>query len=191
MKSLLLTCLFFLAHISVSGQIKIEKEERIKPQEVPKKAPDWISQNFSDIKRIKWFKQIEDNYQSYEAKFKSNGLRFSVEFENTAVLKNVEIETEFDKILSPAKEMLTKKLEEKFIKFKFKKIQFEYLPANLAFQNFSEKIKTPLPVPDFYEIELVGKTPEETKLYEARFDALGKLVQMREIKNAIALNLKY
>lgn len=187
----LISFVVFLISLSTFAQVKNEKEERVNAIEVPEISPRWILQTFACEKKIKWYKQTENDYQIFEAKFKFNGKRLSIEFETNGVLKNVEIETKPHEILSPARNEILKNFDETFTKFKIKKTQFEYLPLNNALVEFFKKIKNPLPQPDFYEIEVLGKTQNGVQLYEARFNALGQLVQMREIQTTTAINLKY
>ena len=78
-------CLFFslISH----AQTKNEKEERINKEDFPNNALEVTDHIPAHAKRLRFYKETDGEKQSFEAKFKLNKLRYSVEFNTNGELE--------------------------------------------------------------------------------------------------------
>ena len=68
----------FVYSFSGISQVKYEKERRVKVEEVPSEALNFM-QEFLPEKKVKWFYEEGTFGNSYETKFKKNGFKYSIE----------------------------------------------------------------------------------------------------------------
>ena len=73
-----------------TAQHKYEREQRISSEIIPQSAQNFIDSIGSDSK-IKWYKEVSLNEVTFEAKFKHNKKKFSVEFDTLGTLQDVEL----------------------------------------------------------------------------------------------------
>jgi len=184
------TSLFFILQINASAQQKFERESRLKPAKVPPEALQFIEAVEMNT-RWKWY--FEENLEgnSVEAKTKYNGRRYSVEFDTTGIIQDIEVETKWQEMDEHIRSNISESLDSLFTRHNIIKIQIQYSaekPVLLAILNnkaeFSEsRIQ--------YEIEVKGKETGRPKLYELTFTELGKLTDISEIIFRNTDNLEY
>ncbi|MDD4108082.1 MAG: hypothetical protein PHH93_05115 [Prolixibacteraceae bacterium] len=184
------TSLFFILQINASAQQKFERESRLKPDNVPPEALQFIKAVEMNT-RWKWY--FEENLEgnSVEAKTKYNGRRYSVEFDTTGIIQDIEVETKWQEMDEHIRSNISESLDSLFTRHNIIKIQIQYSaekPVLLAILNnkaeFSEsRIQ--------YEIEVKGKETGRPKLYELTFTELGKLTDISEIIFRNTDNLEY
>lgn len=164
------------------SQVKVEREHRIKKNQFPEAAHDFIKEKLKDAKKIRFYKETDTTKISYEAKFKKDKLHYSVEFDESGKLEDIEILiTEVD-VPEDSWSNIAKFLEEKFDKHKIRKIQQQYpitsdekaeTTLKNAFQN--------LLIPSLnYEIMVRGKIQDNHADFEILFGAEGDFIKMRE-----------
>ncbi len=73
------------------SQVKVEREHRIKKNQFPDAAHDFIKEKLQDAKKIRFYKETDTTKISYEAKFKKDKLHYSVEFDESGKLEDIEI----------------------------------------------------------------------------------------------------
>ena len=107
------------------AQEKYEKESRIKQKNVPSKALLFIdSLNFKN--KIKWYKEEGLYRKSFEAKFKYNKARYSVEFDTLGNIEDLEIEVDWEDLKSNISDSISLQLKIDCIKHKIVKVQKQY-----------------------------------------------------------------
>ncbi|WP_297705558.1 hypothetical protein [uncultured Eudoraea sp.] len=164
------------------SQIKVEREHRIKKNQFPEAAHDFIKVKLQNAKKLRFYKETDTSKISYEAKFKKDKLYYSIEFDESGKLEVIEILIKEVDVPEDSWSKITKFLNEKFNKFKIRKIQQQYPIAsdqnvettlNNAFQN--------LLIPSLnYELLVRGKIHDEHADYEILFGAEGDFIKMRE-----------
>ncbi|MGB5360036.1 MAG: hypothetical protein WBN20_13420 [Eudoraea sp.] len=164
------------------SQIKVEREHRIKKNQFPEAAHDFIKEKLKDAKRIRFYKETDTTKISYEAKFKKDKLHYSIEFDQSGKLEDIEILIKEIDVPEDSWSKITTFLKEKFDKYKIKKIQQQYpvtsdepteTTLNNAFQN--------LLIPTLnYEIMVWGKIQDNHADFEILFGAEGGFIKMRE-----------
>ncbi len=181
-RSLLLLILVLFQFSIVNSQVKVEREHRIKKNQFPETAHDFIKEKLQDAKRIRFYKETDTAKIRYEAKFKKDKLYYSIEFDQSGKLENIQILIKELDVPDDSWAQITKFLNEKFNKFKIRKIQQQYpitsaesaeTTLNSAFQN--------LLIPSLnYELMVRGKIQDDHADFEILFGAEGDFIKMRE-----------
>ena len=165
-----------------SAQNKYEQESRIDKADFPNSAYLLIEDYLKDAKRVRFYQEIDSTKKSYEAKFKKGRLHYSVEFDESGKLEDVEFIIKEQDVPNDTWGTILFYLDENHAKYRIKKIQQQYplldgqsekkLLHN-AFQN--------LILPEVnYELIFSAKKDKEFQEYEALFDAEGQLIQIRK-----------
>jgi hypothetical protein len=91
---LILSTLFPLL---LSGQIKMEREYRIRKDTIAENACIFINQSgfLEEKTRVKWYREESKDGNSYEAKFKQNGREFSIEFNMKGELEDADAKHQY------------------------------------------------------------------------------------------------
>ncbi|MBU2947877.1 hypothetical protein [Zobellia uliginosa] len=175
-KSLLFLMLFvFLSTGTTFAQIKSEREHRIKKSQFPENARLFLHQKLVNAKRIRFYKEIDGNKVSYEAKFKKDRLRYSIEFNTEGILEDIEIEIQPVDIPNDTYTKITKYLENNFKKFRVKKIQQQYISDGEDIDQTLKEAFQNLMLPSIkYELVVNGKKEKEFEQFEILFNADGK-----------------
>ncbi|UCD60587.1 MAG: hypothetical protein JSV59_11995 [Flavobacteriaceae bacterium] len=179
---LLLTIMALFQYSLGFSQVKVEREHRIKKNQFPEAAHDFIKDKLNDAKKIRFYKETDTTKITYEAKFKKDKLHYSVEFDESGKLEDIEILIKEVDVPKDSWSNITKFLREKFDRYKIRKIQQQYpvtsnetaeTTLNNAFQN--------LLIPSLnYEIMVRGKIHDNHADFEILFGAEGDFIKMRE-----------
>lgn len=173
---------FCLLSLQILAQTKIEKEVRVKENEVPEKALESIQENVKSKTKVKWYFQQDDEKEVYEAKFKQFGKQFSVEFLPSGRIYNVEIVINKRNIKKPIYQSIVSEIDRLFEDFSIVKIQKEYLGDADDLDDIIEDNEVDDDLDQRFEIEVNGKIDNNRHLYELIFDGSGKLLKQRKIK---------
>lgn len=171
MRTILILVAFFLTSSYTYSQSKIEIEERIEKKEIPLSAQNFIDSLYF-FSKIKWFVEQEYNKKTYEAKTKSKGKKYSIEFDSLGQIEDIELEIKWNQIPISTQNEILKKLNTDFEKHKIKKIQIQYTGKAtdlISFQISTENLTIK------YEIVLKGQKKSKTSFYEYLFSAKGEL----------------
>lgn len=173
---------FFIYLPSLSGQNKYEKEYRISSDIVPPSALNYV-EKFNFEKKVKWYREENLTLASIEAKTKRNKQRYSIEFDTTGQLQDLEIEIDFETINAPAQKAICDALSQEFDRYKFEKIQQQYAGNAAAILAYflEEKMHISPEIIIQFEIVLEGKTADKVNLYECTFSQQGSLISKRRI----------
>jgi len=160
---------------SIFAQYKYEQEHRIKKEQFPTKAQEILDQHLENVKRLKFYKETDSVKISYEAKFKKDKLWYSMEFDASGNLEDIEIIIKPVDIPSDVLTNISTYFNKTYEKHRIKKIQQHYPTSETesskqtirnAFQN--------LLLPTIrYEIVVAGKKDNNYLEYEILFDAQG------------------
>ncbi|MGB3151844.1 MAG: hypothetical protein WBB27_14395 [Maribacter sp.] len=180
--SAFLFLVFLFSLFIANSQNKYEREYRIKKSQFPNEAIQLISGKLKDVKRLKFYKETDSAKTSFEAKFKKDRLWYSVEFDESGILEDIEITIKPVDVPSDAYKAIIKYLDKDFSKYRIKKIQQQYLVSEIetlettiknAFQN--------LILPSInYELIIGGKKEKEYFDYEILFNSDGKFISIRK-----------
>ncbi len=174
--------IFLLVGGSVFGQTKREREYRIDLEEFPSSSYKILQPYLEDAKRIRFYKEEDGEKQSFEAKFKKGRLKYSVEFDSTGQLEDVEFIIKENDFPSDVLRSVEAYLSNEFKKHRIKKMQQQYFndsqgPAKTlrnAFQN--------LLIPELrYELIVNGRGKGPWRSFELLFDSEGNHISTRTI----------
>lgn len=172
-----------------TAQQKSEREYRIKVDEVPVNAQEYI-QNNSFPKKIKWYRELGINTSSYEAKTKINNHKFSIEFNNDGVLEDIEITIKWSDVPAALKAQITTVIKSKSDKHRIKKIEYQIVER----PDLLTRLTTATDFTAFKpNIELIVQERLDGvyNTFEYQFDFNGKLRSKREIIEHDAHNIEY
>lgn len=164
------------------AQNKYEREYRIRKDQFPPNAKALLDDNVTGVKRLKFYKETDSTKSSYEAKFKKDRLWYSMEFDVSGALEDIEITIEPVDIPSDALVQITKYFDASFKSHRVKKIQQQYLhtPDDAIKTTFRNAFQNLLLPSINYEIIVSGKEDKSYVEYEVLFDAEGTFVNKRK-----------
>jgi hypothetical protein len=159
---------------------KFEKEYRIRTEEVPEKSFQFIHSADNDFSE-KWY--FEENLEgnSIEAKFKYNREKYSVEFDTTGNLLDIEVETSFKELPDNLQASLQNSLQNTYSKFTIRKMQVQYSGAIDSFADFIAESEKAKQYTIYYELVVKGRKNREWNLYEMTYNNLGGLEKTEQI----------
>ena len=175
---------FLLLLFVTSGwaQNKYEREFRIRKSQFPEKAYGFLKEELQNAKRIRYYKEVDSSKISYEVKFKKERLFYSIEFDESGELEDVEILIKEVDIPNASFEAINTYLKGYFTKYRIRKIQQQYTLA--AFGSISNTLKNAfqnmIDPKINYELIVGGSTGGGFQDYEILFDAEGNFISMRK-----------
>jgi hypothetical protein len=209
MKHLAYSLFLFLASASLSAQVKFEQERSIKAQAAPEIARKLIAE-LATKTNIHWYLEQRLEGIAYEAKYKSDGRRYSVEFDQEGVLEDVEREFQWREIPQPAAEAMRTHLDSTYLRHRVRKVQEQFsgsLPAIRERLQQSTAAKSAVSKGNAshetrisdngtalvlrYEIVVQVKTHQGSTLQELLFDEQGRMLKTATILLRNTDNLAY
>ncbi|WP_445381071.1 hypothetical protein [Robiginitalea sp. IMCC43444] len=178
----LLCALFFIVGIPMLAQEKYEREFRIRKAQFPESAYAAVKGYLNEARRVRFYKEIDSSKQSFEIKFKKDRLHYSIEFDKSGGLEDVEIRVKAVDLPNASYKAIRLFLEATFEKYRIRKIQQQY-PRD-AFSSNSETLKKAfqnLLLPELkYELIILGKKEAGYNEYEVMFDSEGNFIKLRK-----------
>lgn len=166
----------------LSAQYKYEREFRVKKSQMPTEALQLLERFVEDAKRLKFYKETDSTKSSFEAKFKKDKLWYSVEFDATGSLEDIEITIAPLDIPSDVLANISTYVKNSFDKPRVKKIQQQYLAtAEVELKTTFRNAFQNLLIPSLnYEIIVSGKEDKHYLEYKVLFDAKGNFIHRRK-----------
>lgn len=163
------------------AQNKYEREYRIKKSQFPEKALSCLGDRLEDARRLRYYREIDSAKTSYEAKFKKDRLKYSVEFDEEGNLEDVEIEINSVDIPNESFSKITGYLSTNFRKYRIRKIQQQYPVGKNNIETTLKNAFQNLLLPSLnYELIVSGKKEKSYAQYEILFNAQGSFVKIRK-----------
>lgn len=184
---LLVAATFFGA--SSWAQEKFEKESRLKSDEVPSEAQAFID-SLGVESKIKWYAEEGLNQSSIEAKFEFQNQEYSVEFDTSGVLEDIEILMDWEELEQSLKDQINAQLEKECEKFNIRKVQIQYSgnPSNLLIKIRTGEAKK---VEVRYELIVKCRDENDVALFEYLFNDQGIQLSRSRIVFKNSSNLEY
>jgi len=177
--SRILVVLFLMFGILASAQKKYEREYRIKRSQFPESALAYIENDLKDVRRIRYYKEVDGDKTSYTAKFKRDRLKYGIEFDEEGQLVAMEILIKPIDIPDDVYDKITFYLDNNYNKHRVLKIQQQY---PLGEENTEKTVKNAfqnLMLPYIkYVFAVKGKKESGFEQYECIFDAEGQFEMM-------------
>lgn len=181
----------FVYSFSGISQVKYEKERRVKVEEVPSEALNFI-QEFLPERKVKWFYEEGTFGNSFESKFKNDGLKYSVEFDTIGKIQDVEIIIQIDEIERYVYDRIKSTLNQLLENYSIQKSQIQYVGNIYDLLSLNDLKKAHIQQLGIaYELVVKGKIDGEVKLLEFNFSQTGDLIQQSELQLQNFDNLEY
>ena len=173
-----------------AAQKKLEREYHIRSNAVPKQAAELVTRLFEGA-RPAWHGEESLSGATIEGKFKYKRRRYSVEFDSSGRLEDIELLAKMKDIPDVARKNITKALEDSFSRYRVVKTQVQWRGSEKELkQAISDGVDSK--APDIrYELVVRGKRKDMTRYYEVQANQDGMLRSIREIIQSNASNLIY
>jgi hypothetical protein len=188
--NLLLGIVAWLLWTPCLGQKKYEREYSIKPDAVPRKAMEFVTSSFTKAK-IHWYLEESLTGKTIEAKLKSSGKRYSIEFDEAGNIQDVEILTSINNMSAKGRRDFEDTLRTAFSRYKIVRTQIHWQGSS---QTLKESIKQDRAVNDVlirYELIVKGHRDKIEKYFEVLAESDGTIVRIDEIVQRNIDNLIY
>lgn len=190
---ILKTSLFFLLFLStlmVSAQQKVEKEVRIRENEVISTARDFVdSLDFNA--RIRWYEESGIDRITYEAKTRHKGHHYSIEFSADGLLEDVEVEIKMTEIPGPVLSRMEAQLSARYEKYVVRKVQRQYQGSREALRQLINKGLVGQEILQQYEIIVASRQNKSFRQFEVLFSEGGEILKISEILLQDIQHLEY
>ena len=185
--------LFFFIAISFSvincfGQFKYEREYKIKVQDVPSQAFSLLNDIAFD-KKIKWYKEESQDGTTIEAKTRYNGFKYSIEFDTSGQILDVEKTITFDDVDTSVKSLICEALSGTFETFKIRKIQQQAKSSAPALKQWIQGENSAVEIR--FEIVVEGERNQEEDQYEVLLSENGRVEKLAKIISRPTDNLEF
>lgn len=176
--------------LSAFSQSKIEKEVRLKTEEVLPTALSYVD-SFNFDKKVKWYQEFGIDKISLEAKTKYKGQRYSIEFNEEGTLEDIEIEISSADIPVKTRDTIYHFFKGKYGKCDVKKIQIQYTGSREIIWSYLNRMPSQTKPEINYEIVIHAKENKVYKAYEYLFSETGQYLQSKEIIQGNLDHLEY
>ena len=179
-----------LCSSNLVAQEKFEKESRIKRQDVPSNAVQFID-SLVLKNRVKWFLEEGLERKSIEAKFKNKKKRYSIEFDTLGNVEDVEIEINWKELRTQLKDSIYFRLKKDCLKHKIVKVQIQFSGNQ---PDLLSKLKTTETIPNLitkYEVIVKCSSKNSVDLFEYLFSDAGQPLSISKIIFKNSSHLEY
>mgnify|MGYP001072790456 CR=1 FL=1 len=169
-----------LCPFTTVAQQKIEREYAIKTTQVPKSAVQYVDQVFEG-RKTKWYAEESQKGRSIEAKVKQDGTIYSIEFDESGKLQDIETLIRFKSLPEKLRTAIDKTLEAEFSRIKINKVQRQWTGSAKTLQLLLAKKKAAEAYTTRYELIIRGTKDRRTSDYEVLVDDQGALIRTSKI----------
>jgi hypothetical protein len=187
---LFLMALLNLVWQSTFAQAKFEREYRIREKSVPAGAIKFIDHAFLG-KKVKWYGEESQDGKTIEAKIKFNKHRFSIEFDTTGVLLDVEKTVDFSGINPNIQMRIDSSLRQRFGDYKIVKTQIQWIAPESVLHKLIISESPDEPYSEKYEIVIESRIENVHQLFEVLVTESGALEKVMEIDLRSMNNLEF
>lgn len=188
--SIIFLIFLFTLPFNLAGQIKYEREYDLKKENVPGMAITFMDSCCPNSK-VKWYGEESLKGLSIEAKVYYKGSLYSIEFDTSGYIQDVEKKIRLHDISQDTRSAIVKKLDSIYRKHKIDKVQVQWIGSNQTLYELIEKNNSELPYTINYEIVVQGKKGKATRMYEIQFSSGGGILSVSEIVQRNTDNLDY
>lgn len=193
MRKLLPILVIVISQVTIlSGQLKYEREYRLDKSQVPEQALQFVEALKLNSK-VKWYKEENLKTNSIEAKTKYQSQKYSIEFDTSGIIEDIEIEIPWPAILPDPRTAILQYFEANFDKHKIYKVQQQFSgnAASLLQIPSSQPIQSTDDILLRYEIVAKVKRQKNYQKLELLFSDKGELIQQSIILLKNTDNLEY
>ncbi len=181
MRVYIFIALSMLSFCMLNAQEKQEYEERIKKEEMPTQAISLASPFLENVRRLRYYHEVDGTSESFEIKFKKDGTHFSVEFSPEGVLEDVEARWKFDSLSKTVQTSMETYLDENTDRWRIEKIQRQYVAGTDPSKSLTDALALSEEINYNFECIITTKTNGKVTRYEMLFDTNGTWLNSRKI----------
>ncbi|HBQ60014.1 MAG TPA: hypothetical protein DD671_10420 [Balneolaceae bacterium] len=183
---LFLLTAILLTHFSLASaqDAKDEIEKSISRDAMPASALSQINQFWNEQKKVDFYLQSHGEMISFEAKLDWEGHQYSIEFDSTGSLIDVEQLIKFEQLPEALRNTITEEIDKQYTRFKFTRIQRQFSASE---EDDNDEVLEDVLDEDFedliinFEIEIDAQNKKVLGSFELLFDEHGNLIQKRRI----------
>lgn len=190
MKTFLILYIFLSPSAFLLSQVKFEKEYRIKDGQVPEAAKVFI-ENLAFQRSVKWYKEESLTATTYEAKTKEDGQKYSIEFDSTGQIEDIEFKIKWTAIGETTRASMDQALSETFKRYRLIKIQRQWTGTDVDLVKAVKAKSAGAEITVQYEVIVKGKSEAGWRWYEVTFSAIGSQLSSKRIILRNTDNLEY
>ena len=184
------TILLVLTTLLAQAQEKVEREWRIKTNEVPSPAMDWFKDAYELHGKVKWFKEENEAGTFYEAKLQHRGKQHSVKFTQQGDVLDVEITVTLDELEEAVRTRILAALDSIGEGHRALKLQQQWTGAPDDLEDLiDEQEREDLTL--LYELEVFFRSGPDEGYHELLFTEQGALHTKRPMRVNTADHLQY
>lgn len=172
------------------AQGKYEKESRISAKDVPANALQFI-QSLNPRQKVKWFKEEGLNTESFEAKFKHNNAKLSIEFDTSGTIEDIEMDVHWETLPLSWKDTALYYLKKNCQKNKIVKVQIQFTGKEADLLSKIKSIHATPPITVHYEVIVKCTQKKDIALFEYLFNDAGRPVSTSRIIFKNSSHLEY
>lgn len=161
---------------SATAQEKFEREIGVRASDVPSEARSFVAACF-DQARVRWYKEINLDTYTFEAKIKHRGCRYSIEFDSVGNVEDVEVLIRFAQLPDTLKTAITTALSGSCPTFKFQRLQRQWTGSESALQELIRKGRSSSEFVTRFELVYRCGKGRHSRLLETLFDTSGKPIR--------------
>lgn len=191
-KTVTIFLIFICLSPAASGQAKkMEREKRIKKEEIPATIHNVLEKFIADAKKIRYYLETDGDHRSFEIKFLLHKNHYSVEFDKRGMLEDVEMIVGFRDLQKNLQEKISDYLK-KYDNSKIKKIQKQFSSESHPQEQVIEMALQNVPAETVrYEIIVETKAGGSWTTYEMLFDQSGNFISQKEDVGRLEDNILY
>ena len=188
---LLAFCFVLMITFSLSAQEKYEREYRISDTEVPSAATAFVDA-LDFQKKVKWYLEESLVGETIEAKSRKNGRYYSIEFDKSGNLQDVEIKVAVNALPDDFRVNMFQYFDSAFDRvFKIGKIQEQFSGDTDAILRYLTEGTTSDKVIKKYEVVFNARKGEANEMFECTFAADGTFESQKTIILSDTDNLEF
>lgn len=178
---------FLVSTFFCFSQEKFEKEYRVKLNQVPEVARNFIEKcQFENT--IKWYVEESQDGKTFEAKSKKYNHKYSIEFSENGQLLDVEKTVKFKNLPENIQAIINNGLSKFFKKYSVKKIQIQWSGSETF---LLDKVLIRHSNMQFFEIVLKGKKENKYELFEVLINDKGEIIKELKFSTDNTNNLQF
>jgi hypothetical protein len=145
---------------------KVEVERRIKANALPDQVLEFLQKKYPDKRRIKHYEEYNEKGRFYESKFCYEEKRYSVKFDSSGQLYDIERAVKFKSLPASISQQIESHLSDHFQRYRVVKVQEQLVDGQVA----------------GYELEAKGKASGRLGYFEFQFDTRGNQKSVRAVE---------
>ena len=194
-KIIVLLLTFLMVMLQAQSQdIKNEKEKYVEKNVFPEEALKQLD-GLSDTKRIRYIRQVDGENVTFEAKFKINNKKLSVEYVPNGSLQDIEVLIKKRDLPDGLYAKYDQLFLSLFDKYKITRMQRQYKPvrgnSEVSLSDYLDNSLNKFEINYELELRVVEKNSNEIGHYEFLIDDNAEILRKRQIKKVIDDNEVY